>query len=369
MRLPSYRRLIAKGTWAPRISSALRRPHTWSAKMTIAKTRGWARTTRGWPFGRTKLKARVREPTRWAVTGVLVVVLTGATGAAFASQGWTDLPGDAEPAPDIERVTVDIDPATARLRFLISTPNRTQLATNEAIFVYVDLDPDRTPAFDRLEYELIIHRGTCRSQPDAPVCSPSWGFAYANADGRVSMTFKPERAVPIDFKVVAVHFVDGRSYGDSAPNPGTSKRARHYRIESALFAEACVVPNVRGMRLGAARRAIVRAHCAVGHVTRLGSRKGASRVSRQAPPPRALLPRHGRVDLVVSSRRSMAREGSKLPANRHLFAAAVCTGVCTVLHESHVSHAYALTSAATSSHPRSRNAADSAGTPPRSVSG
>jgi beta-lactam-binding protein with PASTA domain len=71
----------------------------------------------------------------------------------------------------------------------------------------------------------------------------------------------------------------------------------------AHIAEAFVVPNVRGMRLVVARRAIVRAHCAVGHVTRVGSRTGASRVLRQAPPPRSLLPRDGRVDLVVSSRR------------------------------------------------------------------
>jgi hypothetical protein len=245
----------------------------------------------------------MREPTRWAVTGVLVVVLAGATGAAFASQGWTDLRGDGEPAPDIERVTVDVDPATARLRFLISTPNREQLANDEAIFVYVDLDPDRTPAVGRLEYELIISRAfICRSRPMR--CSPKWGFAYENVDSRVSLMFKPERAVPIDFKVVTVHAVDGRSYGDSAPDRGTSKRARHYRIERSVFAEVCVVPNVRGMRLGVARRAIVRARCAVGHVTRVGSRTGASRVLRQAPPPRALLPRHGRVDLVASSRRS-----------------------------------------------------------------
>jgi PASTA domain len=245
----------------------------------------------------------MREYTRWAVTGVLVVVLAGATGAAFASQGFADPQGDAEPAPDIERMTVDVDPATARLRFLISTPNRAQLATNEAIFVYVDLDPDRSPAFDRLEYELIISPTWICRRPPIPVCSPSSGFAYENADSRVSMTFKPERAVPIDFKVVTVHVVDGRSYGDSAPNRGTSKRARHYRIERTMFAEACVAPNVRGMRLVVARRAIARARCAVGHVTRVGSRTEAGRVLRQVPPPSSLLPRGGRVDLVVSSRR------------------------------------------------------------------
>jgi hypothetical protein len=135
-------------------------------------------------------------------------------------------------------------------------------------------------------------------------CSRSWGSAYANAESRVSMTFKPESAVPIDFKVVTVHNVGGRVYVDSAPDRGTSKRARHYRIERTVFAKACVVPNVRGMRLVVARRAIVRAGCAVGHVTRVGSRRGASRVLRQAPPPRALLPHRGRVDLIVSSPRS-----------------------------------------------------------------
>ena len=35
------------------------------------------------------------------------------------------------------------------------------------------------------------------------------------------------------------------------------------------------------------------------------------------------------------------REGSNYPANRHVFAAEVCTGVCTGSHESRGLHAYA----------------------------
>ena len=41
----------------------------------------------------------------------------------------------------------------------------------------------------------------------------------------------------------------------------------------------------------------------------------------------------------AAQRSEWPREGYKLPANRHLFAVRVSTGVCTQLHESHVSHA------------------------------
>ena len=43
----------------------------------------------------------------------------------------------------------------------------------------------------------------------------------------------------------------------------------------------------------------------------------------------------------IASRLSGRGEESDHPANQHFFAAEVSTGVCTVSHESHVSHAYA----------------------------
>jgi hypothetical protein len=133
-------------------------------------------------------------------------------------------------------------------------------------------------------------------------CSPSWGFSYSNSDGRVLMTFGPEVAVPIDFKVVTVHREGDRiTGGDSAPDIVASPvqpRARHWRISRSTFRTACVVPAVKGVPQP--RRLIAHAGCAVGSVTRVQSSRAAGRVVRQAPRADALLPRCGRVDLVVA---------------------------------------------------------------------
>lgn len=66
-------------------------------------------------------------------------------------------------------------------------------------------------------------------------------------------------------------------------------------------ARACVVPNVRGKTLAAARTAIRKANCTVGTVRRAHSATVArGRVSSQRPAPRARLGARGKVNLVVS---------------------------------------------------------------------
>lgn len=62
----------------------------------------------------------------------------------------------------------------------------------------------------------------------------------------------------------------------------------------------CVVPNVKKRRLAKARAAIVRAHCALGKVTRAHARARAGIVIGQKPAPRARLAKGARVRLVVS---------------------------------------------------------------------
>jgi hypothetical protein len=76
-----------------------------------------------------------------ATTAVLVIVLVGATETAHGSLGFVDPRGDAQAGPDVESVTVSLDPETALLEFLISTPDRSTLAEEDAVFVYVDLEP------------------------------------------------------------------------------------------------------------------------------------------------------------------------------------------------------------------------------------
>ena len=66
----------------------------------------------------------------------------------------------------------------------------------------------------------------------------------------------------------------------------------------------CVVPNIRGKQLAAARKAITKAHCRVGRVQRkFSNRVRAGRVISQTPRPRARLASRGRVHLVVSKGR------------------------------------------------------------------
>lgn len=62
----------------------------------------------------------------------------------------------------------------------------------------------------------------------------------------------------------------------------------------------CVVPNVRGKTLPAARKALKKAHCGVGRVRRAHSKVSAGRVIRQSPKPRAKLKRNAKVSLIVS---------------------------------------------------------------------
>lgn len=63
---------------------------------------------------------------------------------------------------------------------------------------------------------------------------------------------------------------------------------------------SCVVPRAVGRPLAAAKRAITRAGCAPGRVTRVRARARSGTVVRQSPRPGAALPAGGQVALVVS---------------------------------------------------------------------
>ena len=62
----------------------------------------------------------------------------------------------------------------------------------------------------------------------------------------------------------------------------------------------CVVPNVKGKTLAAARSAILKGHCKVGKITRAVSRVKKGRVISQAPKARRALPAGTRVSLKIS---------------------------------------------------------------------
>jgi subtilisin-like proprotein convertase family protein len=68
-------------------------------------------------------------------------------------------------------------------------------------------------------------------------------------------------------------------------------------------AARCLVPNVRGKTLRAARRTLRRAHCSVGRVRYARSARGRGRVISQSPRPAVRRPLGAKVNLVVSKGR------------------------------------------------------------------
>lgn len=70
---------------------------------------------------------------------------------------------------------------------------------------------------------------------------------------------------------------------------------------TATFANACVVPKLKGKRLRAAKRAITRSHCSLGKVTRaFSAHVKRGRVISQKPKPGTVRPARSKVSLKVS---------------------------------------------------------------------
>jgi len=105
---------------------------------------------------------------------------------------------------------------------------------------------------------------------------------------------KPYSALP--------SFAIGDLNGDGKPDLVTANRdADNVSVLLASRARSCVVPNVRGRTLPAAKRAISRAGCRLGKIHRDHSKTLAKgRVISEAPDPRMVLSRGGKVDVVVS---------------------------------------------------------------------
>jgi PASTA domain/Divergent InlB B-repeat domain len=72
------------------------------------------------------------------------------------------------------------------------------------------------------------------------------------------------------------------------------------RVGARFAVQPCVVPNVVGKSLQAAKRALRSRFCTVGTITMAGSTTGSGRVISQSRKPGKRLKRHAKVDLVVS---------------------------------------------------------------------
>jgi uncharacterized repeat protein (TIGR01451 family) len=115
----------------------------------------------------------------------------------------------------------------------------------------------------------------------------------------VGVVVKTSRAGPLNLSLKVASASPDPSSGNNTATAETRVRA------------PCVVPNVRGRRLPAAKRALAAAHCRTGKVTRRYSRtvkKG--RVIAQDEPPGTRLAPGTTVDLVVSRGRRPSRRGA-----------------------------------------------------------
>ncbi|HEU5065432.1 MAG TPA: PASTA domain-containing protein, partial [Gaiellaceae bacterium] len=89
--------------------------------------------------------------------------------------------------------------------------------------------------------------------------------------------------------------------GDSKPELATANAGADTVSVLANATGLCAVPNVRGKTLPAAKGAMLRADCRVGRIRRAYSKTAKKgRVISQKPKPSTVLPKRGKVDLVVS---------------------------------------------------------------------
>ena len=71
-------------------------------------------------------------------------------------------------------------------------------------------------------------------------------------------------------------------------------------VKAKFVLRPCVVPNVVGKTLSAAKAAIKKAFCSVGRVRMIASAKARGKVVAQQPPRGKRLRQHARINLVVS---------------------------------------------------------------------
>jgi subtilase family serine protease len=135
--------------------------------------------------------------------------------------------------------------------------------------------------------------GTVSSNPAGISCGPTCSHVYATGTN-VTLT-----ATPASGSVFS-----GWS-GACSGTGGCSVTMSQSQSVSATFtlqssAPVCLVPKVKGKTLAAAKRALARAHCKVGKVTRKFSKVRRGRVISQRPRPGTSLAAGARVNLVIS---------------------------------------------------------------------
>ena len=124
---------------------------------------------------------------------------------------------------------------------------------------------------------------TLTAEPSADSTFAGWGGACAGTGGCI-VTMDGAKTVSARFDAVPQP-----PPPEPPPPPPPAPRTR------------CRVPRVVGLRLAKAKARIRKAHCSVGRIRRMSSRR-VGRVIKQSPRPGARRPRGARVNLVVGRR-------------------------------------------------------------------
>jgi hypothetical protein len=99
---------------------------------------------------------------------------------------------------------------------------------------------------------------------------------------------------------VAIGDVNDDSKPDVAAANFGSSTVSVFRNRTGERIQICIVPNVRGLRLAAAKRKLVRVHCRAGGISHQPYQAPEGRVMWEGPPAGTRMRSGGRVDLVVS---------------------------------------------------------------------
>jgi hypothetical protein len=233
---------------------------------------------------------------------VLAVALVAAALGLAEPAGaavFQDAAGDSGTAPDVRSLRVTND-ARGQLRFRLEFANRPGgLEAGDLILLFLDADRDAStgdPGGD--DYSLQFAQGAfgiARWDGVRHAFFASGSARVAASGAVITVTLvKGELGITraFDLAVVAVRIVNGGiESGETAPDTGEWT----YRLVTF-----CVVPDVRGRSLAAARRALRRANCAPGRISRRTARSPAGRVTGQSLRAGTTRPRGTRVHLVVS---------------------------------------------------------------------
>jgi hypothetical protein len=137
-------------------------------------------------------------------------------------------------------------------------------------------------------------------KPDLVMTSHPWTISVLANKG--DGTFQARLDYRIAPRSLPVAIAIGDLNSDGRPDLATANWDKG--TVSVLLASTnpvCVVPNLRGKPLTAARRALLRARCRVGNIRRAYSKRvKTGRVISQNAGPRRALPNRSKVDLVVS---------------------------------------------------------------------